>query len=90
MTQQECGDFLDEMIALYPSMMRPGVDQKMLLGLWSELLVDQEYKKAHNALMRYFREDKKGYVPTYGQLFPNAKVYMTEEEEQEIMRNLVY
>ena len=68
MTKEECGKFLNELIHLYPSSLRQGVDHKTLFELWYEVLCDYDYKKIHSSLIRYFQEDQRGYAPTAGQL----------------------
>ena len=68
MTKSETGKFLNELTALYPNVIRKDSDLKLMAELWDEALKDCKYEDIHKALQDYFRADKKGYVPTAGQL----------------------
>lgn len=68
MTKKETGQFLDEITVLYPSFVRNDTNMNLVLTMWDEALKRYEYKDMHEALQEYFRTDRKGYVPTAGQL----------------------
>ena len=75
MTRKESGVFLNELISLYPNLVRQSSPVKMLAELWSEALKNEEYSQIRAALIKYFKNDTKGYVPTAGQL-----IELTKEE----------
>lgn len=80
MTKDESGRFLNELISLYPNLIRPQQSVKMLAELWAEALADQDYEKIHAALIAYFKTDTRGFVPTAAQL-----IEFTEEPEDPLM-----
>ena len=73
MTREKTGKLLDEIVALYPNLIRGGSDMLLMGRMWDESLQDQEYETMHNALILYFKADTKGYVPTAGQLIEIAE-----------------
>ena len=73
MTREETGNFLDEIVALYPNVIRKDSDMALMLKLWEEALQDYGYEEIHKALQDYFRNDSRGYVPTAGQLIELAR-----------------
>lgn len=90
MTKDECGKFLNELISIYPNLLRKEIDLETLANMWFEVLQNEDYTKTHNALAHYFRTDKSGFPPTAGQILPPAKVYMSDEEQEEILKNIVW
>lgn len=85
MTREETGDFLDELQALYPNVVRQDSNLDLMLNLWEEALKEFSYEDIHKALQDYFRSDRKGYVPTAGQLIeltlPEADPLMPKDHE---------
>ena len=73
MTAKETGTFLNELYALYPNGIRDTSDISLTASIWDEALKDYEYTEIHNALLTYFQQDSKGYVPTAGQLIELAR-----------------
>jgi len=90
MTREECGVFLNELISLYPSILRPGMNEGRLYALWYEVLEKESFEKTHAALIKFFRADKKGFPPTAGQLFPERPNLMTDEEAEFLKKNLIW
>ena len=86
MTREESGLLLNELISLYPNLVRQSSSVKTLAELWNEALQDKDYAQIHAALIKYFKNDTKGYVPTAGQLIeiadediPFAEPYIDDE-----------
>lgn len=75
MTKKETATFLGELMTLYPSLMKSRDDLGKVVDLWHESLKDHTLLEIHDALIRYFQTDTKGYVPTAGQL-----IELTKEE----------
>ena len=82
MTKEECGKFLNELISFYPNVLRQGTDQRTLFELWNEVLQDAKYTDIHKALIGYFKEDKRGFAPTAGQLIAGGIEDADRESEE--------
>ncbi len=76
MTVKETAVFMNELVALYPNLIRKDTDPKLMFKLWEEALKDYEYAAIHRALVTHFKTDKNGYAPSIGQL-----IKLTEPED---------
>ena len=79
MTREQTADFLDELAALYPGVMKNTEDSKLaLMGkLWHEAMKDYDFEAVRSALQRYFKQDVVGRIPTAGML-----IELIEEKEE--------
>lgn len=79
MTVKETAIFLNEMSALYPSIMKNTEETKLaLMGkLWAEAMKDYDFEVVRSALQTYFKQDIVGRIPTAGML-----IELIEEKEE--------
>ena len=68
MTREETKQILMEIEKLYPETEALNTDPAMLLALWAEALADEDYKVVHGCLLRFFKDDTRGYAPKIGQI----------------------
>lgn len=79
MTLKETAIFLNELSALYPSILKNTEETKLaLMGkLWAEVMKDYDFEVVRSALQRYFKQDVVGRIPTAGML-----IELIEEKEE--------
>lgn len=79
MTKEQTADFLDELSAFYPGIMKEVDDARLaLMGkLWADAMKDYDFEVVRSALQTYFKQDVVGRIPTAGML-----IELIEEKEE--------
>lgn len=66
MTEQECGKLAALISLNYPTW-HPA-NEKLLVQMWSKVLINDSYEAMELALIRYIRTTRNGFAPSIGQL----------------------